>query len=203
MMAVANELRPNLMPDYVQYWLDKQHTGDNDPLGDSGTPASLLPENPEPPMEIWFGLYRGAVSYLAGETGAGKSSAIYNILIHAAQNKPLWDVPFGLGRPLKVWYLDPENAANQGAHKIRKIGAGRPEALVLDPAINTNLSDQQYQASFRQRIRRDKFDLVVLDPLLNLFSTANENDNAEGATQMAFLQAIAQDTGAAILSSRA
>ena len=193
---------PDKSVDQMETWVLKQKRADNDLLRQfrrGCKRASQMTTEPTPPEKVWFGIYRGAVSYLAGETGAGKSSALYNIAVHAAQNKPLWGISFGLERPLKVLYIDPENAKLQSAWKIKNIGQGNPDNLVIHPGVGVDLSDSRWQSAFHQMILDDKYDLVILDPLINLFMTVNENDNPEGARQIKFLQGVAHETKAAIL----
>ena len=193
---------PDKSVDQMKTWVLKQERVDDDLLNQlrrGCISVSQMDADPPPPEQIWFGLYRGAVTYLAGETGAGKSSALYNIAVHAAQDKPLWDVEFGLGRPLKVLYFDPENADLLAAVKIKNIGQGRPDNLRVSSADGVDLSNSQWQDAFHAMIRKDKYDLVLLDPLINLFMTVNENDNPEGARQIQFLQNVAHETKAAIL----
>lgn len=202
MANLAKSRYPDRSVERMENWLQKQQRLDNDLLTRfrrGAKPASMMNADPPRPEQVWFGIYRGAVSYLAGETGAGKSSALYNIAVHAAQDKPLWGVPFSLGRPLNVLYLDPENARLQAAWKINNIGQGRPQKLAVHPADGVDLSDSRWQIVFRQLIMEDAYDLVLLDPLINLFMTVNENDNPEGARQIKFLQSVAQETKAAIL----
>src|ERR1051326_8325425 len=52
-----------------------------DPFIRGVTRASDLPPGQEP-RRLWFGLYPASVILLIGETGAGKSSLLYNLAIH-------------------------------------------------------------------------------------------------------------------------
>ncbi len=190
-------------PELLQKTLDEFTLGNlpdaDHPLCNTGTPANKLPSDTCGPRMLWMGLYAAAVTYLAGETAAGKSTFIYNLLVHAAQNIDLWGVGFGIGRPLRIWYLDAENGKLLARAKMDRIGLGLPEDLVIDPAEEVNLSDPRYRTSFIQRILDDKFDVVVLDPQAALFRIVNENDNAEATAQMTWLQHAARVTGAAIM----
>ncbi len=170
----------------------------NDPFADSGTRASEMDHSPIPPTPLWYGMYPGAVTYIAGETGAGKSSMLYNVALHAAQGRALWGIPFQEDRPLNVWYIDPENEM-QAAHKIKRICVGNPQGLIIDPAREVNLSSPAHQISFVNRIKRDRINLVIIDPLISLFSVQNEDDNAEAERQMGFLRAVARQTGVSIV----
>lgn len=190
-------------PDLFQKRLDEFALGDlsdaDHPLKDTGMPASRLPADTGGPPMLWMALYAASVIYLAGETAAGKSTFIYNLLVHAAQNLDLWGIPFGLGRPLRVWYMDAEGGKLLARTKMDRIGMGLPENLVIDSAEEVNLSDPRFKNSFLRRVVDDQFDLVVLDPQANLFRIVNENDNAEATAQMTWLQHVARRSGAAIM----
>jgi replicative DNA helicase len=169
--------------------------------------ADRLPEPTSPPR-IWFGLYQQAVVLLIGETGAGKSSLLYNIAIHAARNAPLWYIPFGLGRPLRVLYIDPENAGNfeEGrgglcAVKIERIGQGRPTNLFFHSGRNLHLSNPGHIAWLSDYCRDEQIDLLILDPIATLFQTKDENDNAEAARQLATLIALSRETNTCVIAS--
>ena len=201
LLSAAKEQYPATAEKLVLDWHAQQSEKEafRMPFDGTGTPASAMTAAPKLPDMLWFGLYRKALTYLAGETAAGKTSLIYNIALSAALNEPLWGVPFRAGRPLRVWYLDPENAEVQGHWKVHKIGLGFPDTLIIDPATHCSLSELAWQQGFRDRIKREKYDLVILDPLVNLFSTEDENDNAEAVRQMAFLKSVALEFDCAIL----
>ncbi len=165
-----------------------------------------LPEAEEP-ERIWFGMYPGKVVLFIGETGAGKSSLLYNICVHAARNEPLWNVPFGLHRPIKILYIDPENSGNfaegQGglcSQKLERIGQGKPKDLIFHDGHGVNLADSSHIAALGEYIKFESIDVVVLDPIANLFRTKDENDNAEAAKQMTSLTALSRSTGACVIA---
>lgn len=155
----------------------------------------VLTPAPEP---LWFGLYSGAVTLLNGETGIGKSSLVYNIALNAALGMPLWGVPFGLGRPLRVLYLDPENSVARST-RLFNLASDLPETLLFHDAHGVLLNDPQAFANLRDVVRTEKIDLLILDPLANLFGTKDENSNAEASSQMRLLISLASETNCAIL----
>ena len=162
------------------------------------------------PVEIarlWFGFYPRSVVLFVGESGAGKSSLLYNICIHAARNEPLYGVPFGLGRPLRVLYIDPENSGNyaegdggQCAVKLEFIGQGVPEGLHFHAGDGVNLANVAHVAALKELIEEYRYDLVILDPIANLFGTRDENDNAEAARQMTAMTSLSRQTGACVVA---
>jgi hypothetical protein len=164
----------------------------------------------EPPQKIWFGLYYNTIVLLNGETGAGKSSLLYNLAVYAAQNKPLFDVPFTLGRPVRVLYIDPENAGNWQAKtggicgtKLDRIAGDREELkdffLQFHDGRGIKLEDPRHLALVKRHIKDNQIDLVILDPIANLFATKDENDNSEAAKHMKALIELRQETGACIV----
>ena len=190
----------------VQMLLLAQTPNSPNPFARGAICAAEMPDAEEP-VRVWFGLYPRSVALLIGETGAGKSSLLYNLCIHAARNEPLWRVGFGLGRPLRVLYVDPENSGNfseghggQCAVKIERIGQGKPRDLIFHDGQGVDLANALHIAALRQFIEAERFDVVVLDPIANLFGTKDENDNAEAARQMTALTALSRATGACILA---
>jgi RecA-family ATPase len=170
--------------------------------------------------DLWFGIYPRKVHVLIGETGAGKSSLLYNVAIAAARNEKLWGVNFGLTRPLRVFYVDPENAGSyrpgkgdilDGGLCRRKIdrilhledGEVCPPTLRFHDGDGMNLSNPAHMKRLERRIKRgyqgEPFDLVILDPLLPLFGLENENDNAELGRVADACRMLSRRTGAAVL----
>ncbi len=185
--------------------LQTENVGEN-PFVRGVCPASQLPK-PQPILKLWFGLYPRSVCLFIGETGAGKSSLLYNIAVHAALNLPLFDIPFGTGRPLRTLYIDPENSGNfaesqggQCAVKLERIGMGKPEGLVFHDGTGVNLKNPAHCDALERLIRDERFDLAVLDPIANLFDTKDENDNSEAVRQMSALRKISRATGACIVA---
>lgn len=168
--------------------------------------AARLP----PPGDVermWFGLYPGALVYLIGQTGCGKSTYLYNVAVHAARNVALWNIPFGGRRPLRVGYADPENCGNWSegrgglcAAKLDRIREGKPPNLWFFDCQDVNLSRPVDLADMEEAIRDDHLDVLILDPIINLYETKDENDNAEAGRQMKALKAIAHRTNCCIVA---
>ena len=161
--------------------------------------ANNLPE-PEEPKAIFPGLYPGSVTLLNGESGAGKSTLLYTLMVYAALNKPVFDVRFGLGRPARVLYLDPETPNSLRAKKLARITKELPSGLAFVASHSVDLSDEDQQKQLRILIAEQAFDIVVLDPIANLFNTDDENNNAEASRQMKYLTGLSRDTGACIVA---
>lgn len=181
--------------------------GLTDPFSVGCITAADLPDA-KPAEPLWFGLYPGMVTLLIGATGAGKSSLLYNLAVHAAFGVELWGHAFRAGSPLRVLYIDPENAGNYAgddvtgglcAVKLERIGMGRPRNLVFHSGSDVNLSSPAHIAALERHVREGHFDVVVLEPIVDLFRTKDENDNAEAAAQMKALKSLSRATGAVIL----
>lgn len=169
--------------------------------------SEMSEEEEEETPRLWFGIYPGALTLLCGESGKGKSSALYNICIHAARNEPLWGIPFGMGRPLKILYVDPENSgdfdlkrAGLCRKKIHRIGQGQPELLEIHDGSEINLTHATALEDLQDVLMEEKFDALVLDPIVNLFGTKDENDNAEAAIQFSALRRIIKKTNVAMVA---
>lgn len=186
-----------------------------DPFSAGMVAAKDLPE-PQPVQRVWLGLYAATVHLMNGETGSGKSSFLYNLALHAARNEVLYGIPFGLGRPARVLYIDPENAGSYryGAldgglcmRKMRRIlGADQvpPPTLCFHDGEGMNLRHAWHLDWLRRAVKRgvggEPFDLVILDTLVALFGLKDENDNAEGAAIASSIRSFSRDTGACVIA---
>lgn len=181
----------------------------------SAIPARRNREN------LWFGLYPASAHLFVGESGSGKSSGLYNVAIHAARNDRLWGEMFGLSRPARVLYIDPENAGlwrdddpeqrdgGNCAAKLARILGGEVAPPTLKFAdgegMNLSLSPQRrdlvrYIAAGLDGSGAQPFDLVILDPILALFAVEDENSNAEMDRVGQGVKELARKSGAAIVA---
>lgn len=168
--------------------------------------ASEIPLGVQPPS-LWFGMYRSSVTFFVGETGAGKSSLLYNVAVHAARHEPLLGIPFGGSKPINVLYIDPENAGNWAeglggncSTKLDRIGAGRPSNLVFHDGDGVNLSNPDTCDWLERWIKEEGFEMVIIDPIANLFRTKEENGNSEAADQFTRMKTMSRATGACIIA---
>jgi hypothetical protein len=184
--------------------------GATNPFASGYISAANLPAGTLP-TPIWFGMYPRMVTFLIGETGAGKSSLLYNVALHAALDKPLFGFGFHspTGRPLRVLYIDPENSGQYAgdeitgglcAVKLDRIGIGRPENLIFHHGQGVDLSKDAHMLTLTDRINDEHFDLVAMEPIANLFTTRDENDNAEAARQAKALITLSRATKACVIA---
>jgi RecA-family ATPase len=169
--------------------------------------ASEMP-TAKAPDPLWYGMYPGRVTLLIGESGAGKSSLLFNVAVYAARGETLWG--FGFSRPLRVLYVDPENAGNyrEAAQdgglcrlKLDRIDKGLPDTLTFHDGRGVDLSKPTHLAALQELVCAQRYDLVVLDPIANLFNTEDENSNAEAARHGKALTALSRETGACIVAA--
>jgi len=160
------------------------------------------------PNPYWFGMYPGRVTLLIGETGAGKSSLLLNVAVHAALGECLWF--FGFPGRLRVLYVDPENSGSYRDEepegglcsvKLERIGKEKPDLLTFHDGRGVNLSNPTHMAALRDWICAEHYQLVFLDPIANLFNTEDENSNAEAARQGKALTTLSRETGACIVTA--
>jgi hypothetical protein len=179
---------------------------ESDPFAAGLVSAADLPSG-EIPTPLWFGVYPRSITLLSGETGAGKSSLILNVALDVAGDggRLFRDS----ARHLRVLYIDPENSGNyrEGdrtgglcGRKIARTQRPRPPSLHFHDGRGVDLSSVSQRLRLADLITRERFELVVLDPLANLFNTKDENDNAEAAHQMKALNELSRSTGVAILA---
>jgi hypothetical protein len=156
-----------------------------------------------PTLPIWFFIYEEALILFNGQSGAGKSTCLANIMIHLCQGLELWGEPVRKNQVILA--LDPEN---RGAVRRKKcisicetLGIALPDSLFFHDAIGKDLSDPRMLKYLRSLIKDNGITGVVLDPLANLYNTVNENDNAEASRQMRGLNDIIAETGAWVLAA--
>lgn len=157
--------------------------------------ANTLDRDIDLPM-IWFGLYEQALHLFNGQSGAGKSSVMYNIAMHLALGKELWGIP--VSAPQTIVYLDPENRVVR-PHKLariaEKMGIEVPDNLHFHDGEGIDLSDPRTLKELGDLLMDKGATGLVIDPWVNLFGTVNENDNAEAARQGKALLDLIKRTG--------
>lgn len=170
--------------------------------------------------DLWFSLYPGKSHLFVGESGAGKSSVLYNVALHAARNERLWGFLFGLGRPARVLYVDPENAGSYREELFADMDGGLcwqkmqnilgpsevpPPTLFFQDGDGMNLSLPAHRKNLERAIKRgvdgQPFDLVILDPIVTLFRIEDENSNAELARVSEQIRQLSRKTGACVIAS--
>ena len=153
----------------------------------------------EPDRDLWGSYIRaGAVTLLNGETSTGKTVFLHHLAVHLAEGNEF----LGLKppKPLKVLSIDFESYDDILEDHFNMIGTSENWRLVdFDFDEGAILRGQALIKQLEQTILKDKYDLVVVDPLMEAYPTEHENDNAQGSTQMIAFRKLARKTGAAIV----
>jgi hypothetical protein len=170
---------------------------------ESGTPGGdrrLKPvsakdlEHLTPPESLWADIiYPGCIIQLNSEPGAGKSTIAYNICANGACWKPFLDI--GFSKKLKSLYVDLETPKFLRRNKIELICGELPQ----DFHILEYLDLREDFSGLLKLVKREKYDLVVLDTQSRILAMEKENDNSEANYLAGLLRRIANEAGCAIL----
>ncbi len=135
-----------------------------------------------------------SIHLFSGESGAGKTTFLYNLAIEGAKGKSLLDIPFP--HPFRTLYLDLESPSRLRAHKLNLIaGNERPEELAFFTLTNIAWELDRLIAI----VQEHGFDLVIVDTINEAFQTQKEDDNAEANRQMKMVRKLVRQTGAAVI----
>ncbi len=151
---------------------------------------------PPPPEEdedesLWASIiYPNSVHLVSGESGCGKSTFFYNLALHAAEGKEFVGHPFP--RPLRILYIDLETPAKLRAQKLyRIVDEQPPDGLAYLDEANLHRDLDTVIAL----VKEQRFDLVIVDTISQVFDTQREDDNAEANQQMRAVRWLVQETG--------
>ena len=131
----------------------------------------------------------GGLLVFGGAPKVGKSDFLLNLLIHMAGGVPF--LGFAPPRPLRVFYLQAEIGYHYLRERLQGIAIDKAilpavrDNLVITPQFRMLLDDRGVQAAtsaIRQQFGGRAVDVIVIDPLRNVFdggdSEGGENDNA-------------------------
>ncbi|MGH7849394.1 MAG: AAA family ATPase, partial [Thermodesulfobacteriota bacterium] len=151
-------------------------------------------EHLTPPESLWADIiYPGCIIQLNSEPGAGKSTLAYNICANGACGKPFLDI--GFSKKLKSLYVDLETPKFLRRNKIELICGELPG----DFHILEYLDLRDDFNSLLRLVKRERYDLIVLDTQSRILAMEKENDNSEANYLSGLLRRIANETGCAIL----
>jgi AAA domain-containing protein len=136
----------------------------------------------------------GAVTLLIGETSAGKTVFLHNLAYHLAAG----EVFLGIRppRPLRVLHVDFESYDEIYAEHLGVIGTD-PHWDFFD-LENTSPGDGLV-AQLTAIVMRERYDVLVVDPLMEAYPVRDENDNAMANTQMLAFRRLARSTNSAVI----
>jgi len=137
---------------------------------------------------------RGAVTLVIGTTSAGKTTFLHNLAFHLATGSELLGIT--PPRALKVLYVDFESHDGVLVEHFGTIGTHpnldfvEPEDLTRGPALIECLTDV---------VRRDGYDVVIADPLMDAYPVEDENDNAQAMRQMVAFRELARNSRVGVI----
>src|SRR5262249_17763991 len=100
-------------------------------------------------------------------------------------------------RPLRVLYVDFESHDGVLTEHLRLIGThSNLDFLELseDPLRGPGL-----MSALAHIVEAGRYDVVIVDPLLDAYPVENENDNAQAVEQMLAFRSLARRTGAGVV----
>jgi len=146
--------------------------------------------------QLW-GLHvrAGAVTLFIGETSVGKTVFLHNLAYHLATGQQFLGIT--PPRPLRVLYVDFESYDDIFAEHLSAIGTADGWRFVEQDHL-----DEPGPALMRKiatSIRSNEYDVVIIDPLVEAYPVANENDNADANKQMLAFRNLARETNAGVI----
>lgn len=193
--AIAKRILAEYSPDAIMAkmaQIKREKTGESEnPFLSRLTPASEVKPSSGDEL-IYFGMYRGCVTLVPAQTGAGKSTLFYRISRALSGGEAeLFGIP--IARIYRGIYIDPENNGFIRHKKIIEIGAESVEDLLFDSGRDVNLKDDRWVDWLIEACHHYSIDYVILDPRVNLFDTSDENNNDEGRREFLQLIRLAED----------
>ncbi|MFN7137724.1 MAG: AAA family ATPase [Limisphaerales bacterium] len=188
----------------------------NEPIDiavDLGAVAPPLPEiqflrdfvntvRPPPPQIIEGILHQGCKMVLGGTSKSNKSWCLLDLAISVAGGQRWW------GRQCtkaSVVYVNFELQDWALGQRIGAIAAARPECRNLGDSLAVwNLRGKNADLSLlrpklEEQLSRHEFGLIILDPAYKVLGDRDENANGEIAGLMNEFEALAQNSGAAVV----
>lgn len=184
-----------------------------DPAVDLGVVPPPLPEilnlrqlvetAPAPPPEIIGGvLHQGCKMILGGTSKSNKSWCLLDLAVSVASGQKWW------GRQcakVPVVYINFELHVWAIAQRLNALCAARPECKGIGETLhlwnlrghNTDLT--LLRPKLEEQLAKHQFGLIILDPAYKVLGSRDENANGEIAGLMNELEALARNSGAAVI----
>jgi hypothetical protein len=139
----------------------------------------------------------GTVALLIGETSAGKTVFLHNLGRHLAAGEPfLGLVP---PRPLRVLQIDFESYDAIYEDHLTALGTV-PGWDFFDLEADTgDKRGPELIAYITPIITTERYDVVIVDPLMDAYPVPDENDNAHALKQMLAFRVLARETKAGVI----
>ncbi len=179
------------------------------PLLPAYTMRQLLDDTSPMPIDLIAPrvLTPGGLMVLAGAPKVGKSDFLLSLLSHMAAGIPF----LGLTppRPLRIFYLQTEvgyHYLRERSHRLSFDDTARQlisKNLVITPQLNVLLNKQgtyQAQRTIRHYFPDEKVDIIVIDPLRNVFDGGDDENDENRNNGMLFFLTKRLDTLRAALN---
>ncbi len=178
------------------------------PLGSAGVvgcriiPSAVLLEScrnrlKDQTTEVWGQNLRAAtVTLLVGETSVGKTVFLHRLAYHLAKGEEF--LGQGPPRPMRVLYVDFESNHEVLAEHMTEIG-------VAEGWDFYDLEDESLElgkpliSALKMEVQEGKYDVVIIDPLMEAYPVSDENDNVLANDQMLACRHLARSTQAAVV----
>jgi hypothetical protein len=136
----------------------------------------------------------GAVTLLVGVTSAGKTTFLHNLAYHLAEGKEFLGIK--PPRPLRVLYVDYESHYGVLSEHLETIGTSANLQFV-DP--DDLIRGTELLSRLASTVAADRYDLILIDPLMDAYPVQDENDNAQAAGQLLAFRDLARSTRAGVV----
>lgn len=154
------------------------------------------------PPELWGSYLRAStVILLVGEASAGKTVLLYNLAYHLATGQEF--LGFKPPRTLKVLSVDFEGNDEIRAMNLTAVGTAGGWGFLIPPENLFDLSPEDRGPELIRRldsaIRSHRYDLVIVDSLIQAYPVEEENSNDHANDQMVAFRRLANNTGAGVI----
>jgi len=157
---------------------------------------------PTPPVIIEGVLHQGCKMILGGTSKSNKSWSLLDLALSVATGQPWW------GRPctkLPVIYINFELPTWSIKNRMRSLRACRPECAGKGHALHfwnlrgKNADITLLRPQLEERLKKQQYGLIILDPAYKVLGNRDENANGEIADLMNEFESLAQASGAAVV----
>jgi RecA/RadA recombinase len=154
------------------------------------------------PLEVWGSYVRAStVTLLVGEASAGKTVLLYNLAYHSATGQEFLGLT--ANRPLRILSVDFEGNDEIRAINLGTIGAAAGWDIFVPTEELFNFAQDKRGPELIRRLERAirlrRYDLVIVDSLIEAFPVEDENSNDDASLQMVAFRRLAQSTTAGII----
>jgi len=139
-------------------------------------------------------LFPSSIVQLNSEPGLGKTTLLYNLLLHGALKKNFLNISFP--KEINTIFVDVETPLWVMQKKVEAIyDTERPDNFYFRPALNLNSEEN----IIVREINDHDIDVIVLDTQSRIFQQEDENNNAQANSILSKLRYICKETGVCIV----